>query len=285
MLFLGIINLSIRFYLSVGQSKTNRDMPKSVQVLQCVGQKPHCSFQRRVFLSNLDLLKITERRSTFPYNFAGDVGAMSRDGWFYLQDNWLQCAHCWGIERWHQEFHSLSDHIKAMRWCEFAQKRQKLCEEIREVCDGATPQNSAANQVAFPIRRPCFFSYESLEVRKLSFQNVEIDTLSIPADRLAASGFFYIGPGDRVKCYYCARMMQNFTQNHDPWISHFQYSSRCNYVLRCLGDDITGKISEIFGKPFLPRLPRLAKRVVVNVIDGTRTLLSAQKTIVAGKDY
>jgi len=127
----------------------------------CQNQYKYCNAWVKslivVFLSNLDLLKITERRSTFPYNFAGDVGAMSRDGWFYLQDNWLQCAHCWDIERWHQEFHSLSDHIKAMPWCEFAQKRQKLCEEIVEVCDVATPQSSAANQVAFPIRRPLLF--------------------------------------------------------------------------------------------------------------------------------
>jgi len=50
--------------------------------------------KRRHWLNGLDLTKLETRGLTFPFQFYGDVGHMARNGWFYLENNHVQCVQC-----------------------------------------------------------------------------------------------------------------------------------------------------------------------------------------------
>ena len=38
--------------------------------------------------------------------------------------------------------------------------------------------------------------------------------------RLSEAGFYYLEDGDRVRCFYCRGIVQNWIHNEDPWTEH-----------------------------------------------------------------
>ena len=49
---------------------------------------------------------------------------------------------------------------------------------------------------------------------------------------LAASGLYFIGPSDRVKCAYCLKKMKNWEEGDDPISEHKRISPFCTFVAR-----------------------------------------------------
>ena len=47
---------------------------------------------------------------------------------------------------------------------------------------------------------------------------------------LAEAGFYYIGPGDRVKCAYCYKRLKNWTSGDDAWLEHQRLAPFCKFV-------------------------------------------------------
>ena len=54
-----------------------------------------------------------------------------------------------------------------------------------------------------------------------------------PAD-FADAGFFYLGVGDRVKCFYCNGGLQHWKNDQEPWSEHAKWFPK--YVFQISSD-------------------------------------------------
>ena len=61
--------------------------------------------------------------------------------------------------------------------------------------------------------------FQNYDCRWRSF--ISWDNVSpISGARLAEAGFYFIGPGDRVKCYMCKKILIRWTAGDVPWVEH-----------------------------------------------------------------
>ncbi|XP_053564837.1 baculoviral IAP repeat-containing protein 7 isoform X1 [Bombina bombina] len=66
------------------------------------------------------------------------------------------------------------------------------------------------------------------EARRLrSFQGWEG---AVPAAELARAGFFYLGPGDRVQCFYCGGVLRCWEPGDRPQVEHYKFFPDCPFV-------------------------------------------------------
>lgn len=47
--------------------------------------------------------------------------------------------------------------------------------------------------------------------------------------RFAAAGFFYTGPGDLVRCFWCGVGFKDWTPHDNPWYQHIKLSRDCGF--------------------------------------------------------
>lgn len=73
---------------------------------------------------------------------------------------------------------------------------------------------------------PTRFSIMRVEINRLvSFQrcrNIEVSRIIS-----VETGFYYLGPGDRVECYFCNIGIMNWSAGDDEVVEHIRYSSGC----------------------------------------------------------
>ena len=53
--------------------------------------------------------------------------------------------------------------------------------------------------------------------------------------QLTDAGFFYLGRGDHVQCFYCDIGLKNWEATDKPWVEHVKWSRNCAYVLHKMG--------------------------------------------------
>ena len=92
----------------------------------------------------------------------------------------------------------------------------------------ATQQGRVCPQI------PRYLAYESIEIRKHSFQNVSGRMDHIYHD-IATAGFFYTGYGDYIRCFFCGGGLRNWGQGDDPWMEHARWFPNCAFLLRHKG--------------------------------------------------
>ena len=63
--------------------------------------------------------------------------------------------------------------------------------------------------------------------------NTFVDWKGPNAIHMAASGFFYKGPGDLVQCYECGLKLKKWKQFHSPYYEHDQWSKSFPCVVEC----------------------------------------------------
>ena len=63
---------------------------------------------------------------------------------------------------------------------------------------------------------------------------------------LADAGFYYLGEGDKVKCWYCNGGLKNWDRFDDPWIEHAKWFPLCEYLLKNKGVDFVKDILKGF---------------------------------------
>ena len=59
---------------------------------------------------------------------------------------------------------------------------------------------------------------------------------------LANAGFYCIGDGDWVKCWYCNDGLKNWDRFDDPWIDYAKWFSLCEYLLKKKGVNLVKDI-------------------------------------------
>jgi hypothetical protein len=53
----------------------------------------------------------------------------------------------------------------------------------------------------------------------------------IPAEKFSDAGFFFEGPGDKVRCFWCNGALELWEKDDEPWIEHAKWYPGC-YFLR-----------------------------------------------------
>ncbi|KAM9070808.1 baculoviral IAP repeat-containing protein 7 isoform 1-T1 [Sarcophilus harrisii] len=66
--------------------------------------------------------------------------------------------------------------------------------------------------------------------RRKTFQDWPAEGPVSPQD-LARAGFFYIGPQDRVQCFCCGGMLDNWTAGDSPILEHQRLFPKCQFAL------------------------------------------------------
>ena len=75
---------------------------------------------------------------------------------------------------------------------------------------------------------PC---YLELEERKNSFLYINWPShLTAQPHNLAKAGFYYIGPGDRVKCGFCGGKLKQWLREDNPIEEHVKHFPECTFV-------------------------------------------------------
>ncbi|CAK8686346.1 unnamed protein product [Clavelina lepadiformis] len=84
--------------------------------------------------------------------------------------------------------------------------------------------------------------------RILSFRddNWPWDRINASPRTLADSGLYYLGDGDRVKCWYCGGGLQGWERNDDPWREHAKWYPSCEFLLQKKGPDFVTDIVNRF---------------------------------------
>ncbi|XP_043681230.1 putative inhibitor of apoptosis [Vespula pensylvanica] len=70
------------------------------------------------------------------------------------------------------------------------------------------------------------YRFESERLR--SFENWPVPY--IEPEKLAAAGFYYLGEGDKVKCFECNIEICQWVENDDPMEDHKRWSSKCRFI-------------------------------------------------------
>ncbi|XP_052088836.1 baculoviral IAP repeat-containing protein 7-A-like isoform X2 [Mytilus californianus] len=65
-----------------------------------------------------------------------------------------------------------------------------------------------------------------------SFHNWPINRERRPTPgELADAGFFYLGQGDSVKCFYCGGMLRHWGETDEVWAEHMKWFPLCLFVV------------------------------------------------------
>jgi hypothetical protein len=84
------------------------------------------------------------------------------------------------------------------------------------------------DEYSFPVRLPEYSDYES---RIQSFRGKWPKYLGGPTpEDLARAGFFYLGEGDKVKCFSCGVSLHEWEQKDSAYLEHARWSPECHYL-------------------------------------------------------
>lgn len=78
-----------------------------------------------------------------------------------------------------------------------------------------------------PIYNKAMSSYHK---RLETFRNWP-KTNGLSPEKLCESGFYYSGINDKVGCFYCGVLLNEWSKYDDPWIEHCLYSNTCSFLL------------------------------------------------------
>ncbi|KAK2587174.1 hypothetical protein KPH14_002923 [Odynerus spinipes] len=70
------------------------------------------------------------------------------------------------------------------------------------------------------------YRFESARLR--SFENWPVSY--IEPEKLAAAGFYYLGEGDKVRCFECGIEICQWVEGDDPEEDHKRWSDRCRFI-------------------------------------------------------
>ena len=95
----------------------------------------------------------------------------------------------------------------------------------------------------FIDRSPPNFRYRLYSERVSSFIGVYWSSnLYAQAESLAEAGLYYQGPGDRVKCAFCLRILKNWAINDHPLLEHKRHYPDCAYVNNWTAESVFKKL-------------------------------------------
>ncbi|XP_078525073.1 baculoviral IAP repeat-containing protein 7-B-like [Lissotriton helveticus] len=183
---------------------------------------------------------------------------LARSGFFYLgPDDRVQCFSCRGILKcWAAGESAMSEHRKFFPDCPFVLERE-VCNrpraQPRRRCPDCTDGQIMGHlqnmytQDSPAMDHPAHPDMVREWARLASFRYWPLHAVVQP-QKLAEAGFFYVGHGDHVKCFYCDGGLRNWEVDDDPLIQHAKWFPRCEFVQHVLGESyIAGVQYRYFG--------------------------------------
>ncbi|XP_076444750.1 uncharacterized protein LOC143282827 [Babylonia areolata] len=95
----------------------------------------------------------------------------------------------------------------------------------------------AARTARIDLSRATDRQFVPLRKRRGTYGGDWPDSGGIEVSSMALSGFFVIGPGRRVRCFYCGLVLDYLTSDHNVWNEHVRHSPDCRYLNAIMGSD------------------------------------------------
>ncbi|KAK6168965.1 hypothetical protein SNE40_020109 [Patella caerulea] len=211
---------------------------------------------------NIEQNRYETFRSQWPSSAAVTPDELAKAGFKYIgPGDRVKCVFCHGIlSNWVPGDRPFEEHKKHFPNCVF-------------VC-GMNVNNVPYNRHVATIQRSIPARIESTLVRPAttsSAQNPKHPQYRIKSDRLvtfnewpsqirqkpedmAEAGLFYLGQGDKVKCYFCDGMLHTWDPDDEPWIEHAKWFPHCEYIKLVKGEDFikgvqNGEITSVKTQP------------------------------------
>lgn len=170
---------------------------------------------------------------------------LARSGFFYLgPGDQVQCFSCRGILKcWAAGESAMSEHQKFFPDCPFV-LGQEVCSRQSAQPRGRCP-DCTDGQILGHLRymysndspvldHPAHPDMAREWTRLSSFRYWPLHA-EVQPQQLAQAGFFYVGHGDHVKCFYCDGGLRNWEVDDDPWTEHAKWFPRCEFLEHVLG--------------------------------------------------
>lgn len=158
------------------------------------------SFQRASWLSTVSI-SAEEMAAAGLYSAYGDT---------------VRCFHCHVmIAAWVPRDVPIEEHIKHSPECRFARAvAQRIRVQQTETSASATAERMADRST----RLSSFVNWP---------RSAPVDPVS-----LATAGFYYVGNGDRVRCFSCGGALKNWEAGDTPWREHGRWFPLCEFFQR-----------------------------------------------------
>lgn len=70
-------------------------------------------------------------------------------------------------------------------------------------------------------------------------------------DILAEAGFYYVGPSDLCRCFFCGGGVKEWLPDDDPWIEHAKFYPHCEHVKSVKGEEFIRDIQGTAPEPLI----------------------------------
>lgn len=162
------------------------------------------------------------RRETFQNGWPPDKSFLSIDelvnqGFYFLgpgNGDRVQCVYCAGIlSNWEPNDNILTEHKRNFPQCPMMKSPYKMA------------------------------AYRDLSTRKASFTGWPPQMRQKPDD-LAEAGLFYLGQGDKAKCFWCGGMLSEWEANDIPIVEHAKSFPQCQWLMASKGKEFVERIQQ-----------------------------------------
>ena len=230
-------------------------------------------FSHTALLRNLNLSQEADRMKSFATWSAKTIqpSELARCGFFYLgSSDRVQCFSCTKIfSHWNYGDSVAKAHKSHSPLCKMVrgieEKNDALPDEQRESVPYAVPLTEPPDvceehrnfmQFLYPLQTPRHHEMENEDRRFATFDRRWPNTEGCPTPKqISSAGFIYIGPEQRVECWYCGGVMECWIPGDEPWTEHAKYFPTCNFVLQRKGLEFVNRIISLFPNLDIPNAP------------------------------
>ncbi|XP_052076614.1 baculoviral IAP repeat-containing protein 7-A-like isoform X1 [Mytilus californianus] len=201
-----------------GQNTSQTTAQTGQSTEQCIEDYDHMRYERYRL----------ETFRTWPQSANADKNQLAANGFYYIgddNDDRVQCDFCKIIlKKWEPGDVVQEEH----------RKHGPLCPYVK---DPAHAGNFPLGFRSFDSTHrhyhgPRHLEYQDRRIRFESFHNWPINKKRRPTPgELANAGFFYLGQGDCVKCFYCGGMLRHWEETDDVWAEHMKWFPLCLFVV------------------------------------------------------
>lgn len=168
---------------------------------------------------------------------------LAKDGFYYTGiDDKVQCTHCGGIlSGWCEGDIVALEHRQHFPNCPWVKHGSLMLEAFAPTIPTYNVEDLAIGQPALPIGEsyeqyqkpsvpgPKFQNYAMESARKASFRGWPTQRTLRPDD-LCKAGFFYLGEGDKCRCFYCGNTLLKWDPEDDPLLEHAKWFPDCAWL-------------------------------------------------------